>query len=179
MKKHTLLLAFLTGFSFSIISSGCSAKMTEQCTQLQKASDQLEANLKMYTSVWEEILNNGKIEMINESHFDKNVTLVMSPENDNIVGVDNFRAYYNNFLTGFSDIEFTVIDAFGQGDKIVKHWNFKGKNTGDFFWLDPTNKEVDIDGVTLVLMKDGKILQEQDFMDNLLFMQQLGFIPEE
>jgi len=28
-------------------------------------------------------------------------------------------------------------------------------------------------------MKDGKIAQEQDFMDNLSFYQQLGLIPEE
>ena len=40
-----------------------------------------------------------------------------------------------------------------------------------------TCKEVNVDGVTLVLMKDGKIAREQDFMDNLEFMQQLGIIP--
>ena len=31
-------------------------------------------------------------------------------------------------------------------------------------------------GTTLVKMKDGKIAQEQDFMDNMVFMQQLGII---
>jgi len=36
---------------------------------------------------------------------------------------------------------------------------------------------VDLDGVTLVKMKDGKIAQEQDFMDNMVFMQQLGLDP--
>tara|TARA_B110000971_G_C19951802_1_gene473712 strand:+ start:1072 stop:1245 length:174 start_codon:yes stop_codon:yes gene_type:complete len=57
----------------------------------------------------------------------------------------------------------------------VKHWNFKGTHTGDFFGIPATGKKVDIDGVNLVKMKDGKIAQEQDFMDNLLFNQQLGF----
>jgi hypothetical protein len=28
-----------------------------------------------------------------------------------------------------------------------------------------------------VKMKDGKIAEEQDFMDNLEFMQQIGLIP--
>jgi hypothetical protein len=36
---------------------------------------------------------------------------------------------------------------------------------------------MDIYGVTLVTMKNGKILEEQDFDDNLWFMQQLGAIP--
>tara|TARA_B110000967_G_C18600985_1_gene419224 strand:- start:53 stop:226 length:174 start_codon:yes stop_codon:yes gene_type:complete len=57
----------------------------------------------------------------------------------------------------------------------VKHWNFKGTHTGDFFGIPATGKKVDIDGVNLVKMKDGKIAQEQDFMDNLLFNQQQGF----
>ena len=49
------------------------------------------------------------------------------------------------------------VDAFGQGNKIVKHWNFKGTHTGDFFGISATGKTVDIAGVTLVKMKDGKI----------------------
>ena len=57
----------------------------------------------------------------------------------------------------------------------MKHWNFKGTHTGDFFGIPATGKKVDIDGVNLVKMKDGKIAQEKDFMDNLLFNQQQGF----
>lgn len=92
------------------------------------------------------------------------------------LGIENFKAYYQNFITGFSDIKFTVVDILGQGDKIVKHWNFKGKHTGDFFGMPATGKSVDIDGVTIAKMKDGKIAQEQDFMDNTVFMQQLGIV---
>ena len=40
-----------------------------------------------------------------------------------------------------------------------------------------TGKSVNVDGVTLVKMKDGKIAQEQDFMDNVIFMGQLGIDP--
>jgi len=76
-------------------------------------------------------------------------------------------------------VTFTIVDVFGQGDKIVKHWNFKGTHTGEFFGIPASGKKVDIDGVTLVKMKDGKIAQEQDFLDNLSFYQQLGLIPTE
>jgi len=33
---------------------------------------------------------------------------------------------------------------------------------------------MDLSGVTLVKMKDGKIIEEQDFDDNLWYNQQLG-----
>jgi len=132
----------------------------------------VDKNVKMYTQLWDDIVNKGEIDKINTTNFDENVIGISSPEN--IVGIQGFKAYYQNFLTGFSDIKFTVVNAFGQGDNIVKHWNFKGTHTGDFFGMPATGKQVNIEGVTLVKMKDGKIAQEQDFMDNTVFMQQLG-----
>jgi ketosteroid isomerase-like protein len=93
------------------------------------------------------------------------------------VGIEDFRDYYSNFTTGFSEVTFDIADIFGQGDKLVKHWRFKGTHTGDFFGMPATGKEINVEGTTLVLMKDGKIAQEQDFMDNLAFMSQLGIDP--
>lgn len=129
-------------------------------------------NIAMYSKAWDDIINNGNLEAINDSNFDAGITAVMSPEN--IVGLDAFKDYYSNFVNGFSNKEFTIVDIFGQGDKLVKHWRFKGTNSGEFFGMPPTNKDVDIEGVTLVEMKDGKIAQEQDFFDNTVFMQQMG-----
>lgn len=130
----------------------------------------------MYEATWDKIVNERQIDKINDKNFDPNVVLVSSPEN--IVGIDAFKAYYQNYLTGFSDISFTIHDAFGQGDKIVKHWNFKGKHTGDFFGIPATGKSVDVDGVTLVKMKNGRIAREQDFLDNMAFFGQLGLLSD-
>ncbi|WP_345193680.1 ester cyclase [Algibacter agarivorans] len=137
-------------------------------------NSKVENNIKMYSNVWDEIINNGKLDLINDTNFDKDITLIYNPEN--VVGIENFKDYYNNFITGFSDVKFTIVDVFGQGDKLVKHWHYKGTHSGDFFGIPATGKTVDLKGVTLVKMKDGKIAQEQDFMDNMLFMQQLGIV---
>lgn len=134
----------------------------------------VEKNIKMYSQTWDDIINTGNLELINNTNFTDNITMIMSPEN--IVGIDGFKDYYSNFVTGFSDVEFTIKDIFGQGDKIVKHWNFKGKHTGEFFGIPATGNMVDVEGTTLVKMQDGKIAQEQDFMDNMIFLQQLGIV---
>jgi len=164
----------MTLVTVTLITS-CENKLPEKLVKLEKAEEQLEGNLKMYESIWDEIINKGKIDLINESNFDRNITLVTMSEN--IVGVEKFKAYYQNYIDGFSEVRFNIIDAFGKGNKIVKHWKFNGKHTGDFFGISATGKEVNVEGVTIVKMKDGKILQEQDFFDNLEFMQQLGLIP--
>ena len=79
----------------------------------------------------------------------------------------------------FTDLNDTPNSFSGQGNKIVKHWNFKGTHDGDFFGIPATGKKIDLIGTTLVLMKDGKILQEQDFFDNYSLLSQLGLTPTE
>ena len=149
------------------------------CSSNQKSepvkTDPVAANIKMYTHVWDEIINNGKLEMFNDSNFTKDVVLHASPSD--VVGIDSARAYYANYLTGFSNITFTIKDVFGQGDKLVKYWNFKGTHIGVFFGIPPTGKTVSLDGTTLVRMANGKIAEERDFFDNMDFMTQLGLMP--
>ena len=140
-------------------------------------ADSVAANIKLYTQVWDEIMNKGKLENFNETNFSKGVVMHANPAD--IVGIDSSRAYYANYLTGFSGISFTIKDVFGSGNKIVKYWSFKGKHTGSFFGIPATNKEVNLEGVTLVRMEGGKIAEEKDFFDNLEFLQQLGLIPRQ
>jgi len=159
MKKLTLVFSLAIALLFSA------------CEDQQAKKD-----IGMYTATWDEIINNGNLDYFNEDRFDKNITLIMTPEN--VVGIEATKDFYNNYLTGFSDIQFTVKNVFGQGDNIVKHWNFKGTHTGDFFGIPATGNKVDIDGTTLVKMKNEKIAQEQDFLDNMAFMSQLGLVSD-
>ncbi len=159
MKKLTLL------FSIAI------ATMFISCADQQTNKD-----IELYTHTWDEIFNNRNLEYYNEDNFDKNITLIMEPEN--VVGIEAVKDYYNNFLDGFSDIEFTMKNVFGQNNNLVKHWNFKGTHTGNFFGIPATGNKVDLDGTTIIKMKNGKIAQEQDFFDNMVFMSQLGLVSD-
>jgi predicted ester cyclase len=60
-------------------------------------------------------------------------------------------------LTGFSDAKFTMIAVYGQGDLITKHWRFQGTHDGKLFGILASNNKVDLYGVALVVMKDGKV----------------------
>jgi steroid delta-isomerase-like uncharacterized protein len=162
---------FLSILVFSILFVSCA----NQIEKTPEKPDPVEANIKMYTQVWDDIVNKGRLDLFNDSNFTKDLVMHMSPSD--IIGIDTARAYYAQFLTGFSEIKFTIKDVFGQGEKIVKHWNFSGKHTGSFFGIPATGKSVSIDGVTLVRMDRGKIAEERDFMDNLDFMTQLGQLP--
>ena len=171
MKTHVYYRAVILGLMVMALF-GCDNQAKQELAQLKEVNKKLESNLSAYETLWDDIINKGQIDLINNTHFTENITQISSSEN--IVGIENFKDYYTTFLTGFSDISFTVKDVFGQGDKIVKHWNFKGNHTDNFFGIPATGNKVDVDGVTLVKMQGNKITQEQDFMDNMVFMQQLG-----
>jgi len=157
-----------------MVIASCSQQASQDCKSLEMAKSTLERDLKMYATVWEEVFEKRDIELVTTDGFDSEVTVVTST--GNITGIAGFKEYYNNYLTGFSDAEFTIIDLFGQGDKLVKHWSFKGTHDGDLFGIPATNNKVDITGTTLVLMKNGKVIQEEDFFDNHSFLTQLGLI---
>ena len=147
---------------------------TEELNQLRAEKEYVENNVQMYVSVWERVFSERNIDLVTSENFDENVTVVTAQ--GDITGIDGLKAFYGNYITGFSDAEFSIVNAFAQGDDLVKYWNFKGTHDGDFFGVPPTNKTVDVSGTTLIKMKDGKIVAEQDFMDFLSFYTQLGLM---
>jgi len=176
MKNYFKLFKGCVMLCISLLVLGCNNPSQKQL-ELELAQSTLEKNIAMYETVWNKVINDRQIDLINEDSFDKDVTALATSGGD-IIGLENFKNYYNNYLTGFSDAEFTIVDIFGQGDKMVKHWNFKGTHDGDFFGVPATGKSVDISGTTLIKMKDGKIAAEQDYMDFLSFYTQLGLLGQ-
>ena len=173
-KKFQTMIRLAFGLALLMIVFTSCNNATESSNQTAPsltAEEQLERDLEMYENVWFEFLNNGDTLAVSAEHFTEDVTIIT--DQGNIVGIEGVRQFYMNYLNGFSDIEFTIVDAFGQGDKIVKHWNFKGTHTGVFFGIPATGNKLDLSGTTLVTMRDGRVASEQDFFDMKSMLDQL------
>ena len=77
---------------------------------------QLERDLEMYQNVWNSFLA-GDTSVVNDKNFTEDIVIVTS-EGD-LVGIEACKEYYTNYLTGFTEIEWTIVDAFGQGNKLI------------------------------------------------------------
>jgi len=137
------------------------------CIQSNKAENHLTNNINVYKSVWENVFDQMDIDVLNNSNLHKDAKFLNMKGEVEADGFEAFKNYYNGYIVGFPDAEFTIIDIFGQGDKLVKHWKFKGTHA-------EIGKKVNVYGATLVKMKDGKIFREQDFWDEMIFYKQLG-----
>ena len=137
--------------------------------------DTTQANLDFYRKLWDDILNHGRFDLIG-THFSPDYSF-KSP-GASFTGVEAAKDHYGAYGAAFSDIEFVVHDAFGDGEKLAKHWPFRGTHTGELFGIPPTGKRVEMSGVTLARVADGKVMEEMDYAEDLSLMQQLGVIPE-
>ncbi|MGK0420736.1 MAG: steroid delta-isomerase-like uncharacterized protein [Polaribacter sp.] len=161
-------------FLIAISIYGCNQSPNPEFEILKQAKVNIDTNAGMYATVWDKIMNERNIDLINTDSFDSEVSVITAT--GPITGIEGFKAYYNNYLTGFSDAKMTIVELYGQGDLMTKHWRFQGTHDGDLFGIPATNNKVDIYGVTLIVMKDGKIFKEKDYFDNNVFMKQLGLM---
>ena len=169
MKTTKNLFYVMVSVILLVTITNCSAPSNTN-NELLDAKMQLERDLAMYEDTWNRFLK-GETEIVNEERFHKDVVVVTAQ--GDLVGIEACKNYYMNYLNGFSDIEFTILEVIGQGERIVKHWNFKGKHTGEFFGMPASGNKLNLSGTTLVTIKDGKIAREQDFFDMMSMVSQL------
>jgi steroid delta-isomerase-like uncharacterized protein len=86
-------------------------------------------------------------------------------------------------LNGFSDVAHRVESFVEQGDAFADEWTFVGTHTGPFALPDggqlpPTGKRVELRGMEFVQVRDGKIVVDNLYYDNMAVLAQLGLIPE-
>ncbi len=162
MKKIALL--FILTFILSCNNESKKDTVTD-------AKAQLEKDIEMYVNLWDDFLFNRDTSVINSKNFTEDCIVVTA--NGDIVGIEATKAFYSNYLSGFTEIEWEIKETFGQGNKLIKHYNFKGKHTGDFFGIPASGNYLDLSGTTIVTMRDGKIAKEHDFFNMQTILDQL------
>jgi steroid delta-isomerase-like uncharacterized protein len=86
-------------------------------------------------------------------------------------------------LEACPDISWTVESFVEQGDEFSDEWSFVATQTGPFKLPDgtelpPSGKQVALRGMEYVQVRDGKIVVDNLYYDNLAVMTQLGLVPE-
>jgi steroid delta-isomerase-like uncharacterized protein len=86
-------------------------------------------------------------------------------------------------LDGFTDLNHTVRSFVEQADLFADEWTFVGTHTGSFRLPDgtelpPTGKTVEIRGMEVVRVRDGKIILNSLYYDTMAVAVQLGLVPE-
>jgi steroid delta-isomerase-like uncharacterized protein len=86
-------------------------------------------------------------------------------------------------MNGFTELNHTVRSFVEQGELFADEWTFVGTRTGPFRLPDgrelpPTGRRVEIRGMEVVRVRDGKIVLNSLYYDNVASLAQLGLMSE-
>jgi steroid delta-isomerase-like uncharacterized protein len=93
-------------------------------------------------------------------------------------GIADLKSQLSNFFTGFPDVKFTPNFLTAEGDTVTIHMTIEGTNSGPMMGMPATNKQVSIEGIDIIILKDGKATDRWGYFDMMKFMTQLGLMPE-
>jgi steroid delta-isomerase-like uncharacterized protein len=77
----------------------------------------------------------------------------------------------------FPDTVHTVEDQIAEGDKVVTRLRARATFTGECLGIPPNGKVVEITGISIHRIANGKLLEHWANFDSFSFMQQLGVVP--
>ena len=92
------------------------------------------------------------------------------------------REYWRRQKVAFPDCTLAVVAFVEQGDNIATEWTWVGTNTGplvlrDGTELSPMGKRIELEGMELAKMRDGKICVYHMYWDGIALAGQLGLLP--
>jgi steroid delta-isomerase-like uncharacterized protein len=70
-----------------------------------------------------------------------------------------------------------IEEQVAEGDKIATLWRARGTHQGNFGGIPATGKSMEIFGITMFRVADGKVLESWGFADMMSMMKQLGVAP--
>lgn len=91
----------------------------------------------------------------------------------------SYGEWFGNLFRAFPDFRFEVLDVVAEGEKAAVRWHATGTFDGTtrFEGMDPTGAWVDITGLDLLTIRDGKVRRNDAYMNGAQMAQQLGALP--
>jgi steroid delta-isomerase-like uncharacterized protein len=100
-----------------------------------------------------------------------------SPLLPDVQNLDQFKQWCISFKNGFPDFKVTIEEIVVEGDMTATRWTLHCTHTGEYMGFPPSGKKVEMSGMTMDRLKDGKIVEAWWNNDDFGMMQQLGIIP--
>lgn len=94
-------------------------------------------------------------------------------------GIDGYKQFVNYYMSAFPDAQFTLDDAFTEGQNEVTRWTVVGTHEGELAGIPRTGRRFSVTGMTIARIANGKITESWNSWNALGLMQQLGVVPAE
>jgi steroid delta-isomerase-like uncharacterized protein len=125
-------------------------------------SDVLAANKALVRSFFHELWDEGDLSAI-ERYVDRCYVKYSSYPPDHGTGTHGIIDHVRRIRCAFPDIRCYILQIVAEGNRVAVDFFATGTHSGDFMGLPPTGRQVDIRGVAIHRVVDGKITQSDEF----------------
>jgi len=93
-------------------------------------------------------------------------------------GQNAIRTTMRRYLEAFPDLQISMDEGVGEGDKLALAWTIRGTHQGKLMNIPPTGRKVAFRGTSFLTLKDGKIARVLRVWDLAGLLRALGLLPE-
>ena len=123
----------------------------------------------------EEVINKQNLAAADELVAENFVEL--DPLPGQAQGREGLKQILAMFFAAFPDLHWTVEEDAAEGDKLWSRFTWRGTHRGDFLGIPATGNHVEVNGVVIDRIVEGRMVDSRILMNELSLMQQLGVIP--
>jgi predicted ester cyclase len=133
-------------------------------------STELERNRTLVRKLYEDCLNQGKLELV-PRYVDESYVGIRGER-----GAEGFARVIAGLRRGIPDIQFTLEDVLAERDQVVVRSTWRGTHLGPFAGFEPTGKRLENTAIAIYRVRDEKIIQTWLESDRLGLLQRLGVV---
>ncbi|MFC7155692.1 ester cyclase [Halomarina halobia] len=97
---------------------------------------------------------------------------------EEIRGPGGYRHLIEEYREAVRDFEMTVEEMFGDGDRVATRFTTRGTVEGELRGVEASGERIEVTGVVVDHLSDGKIAERWVHDDALGMLEQLGAIPD-
>ena len=93
------------------------------------------------------------------------------------LNLEQFKENAKGLFSGLPDLTLTIDGLIAEGDKVTKRWTARCTHTGEYLGIPATGNKLEVTGISIYRVANGKLAECWHHVDALTMMQQLGVIP--
>lgn len=111
------------------------------------------------------------------SCFDDDMEWLDVPMEASYRGKAEIAAFLDSLFDAFPDLDYQLTRMVTRGDNVVAQFQMHGTHQSTFYGLPGTQATVGIPCLSMITMRNGKLLSDHCYFDNAMILRQMGLMP--
>jgi len=131
-----------------------------------------DSNKDLIRRLFDDVWNGGRLglldTLVGAAYVDHN------PSPGQVAGAAGVKAKVESLRAAFPDLRFTLEELVGEGEIVAARYSWRGTHRGSFLGIAPTGKTILVRGMDFYRLRERRIVEHWDNVDELGMLSQLG-----